>query len=60
METAPVWLDQPADMLEEAGKLVIEPIQKVTHDVSTLVAGITDENRHGAIEMGPAIGREAW
>lgn len=53
-------LDQPADMPEEARGVVIEPIQEIAHDLSTLIAGMTDENRHGAIEMGPAIGREIW
>ena len=60
MEAARLRLDQPVDVREEAGRIVIEPIQEAAYDLATLVAGITDENRHEAVEMGPPAGREIW
>ena len=60
MEAAGLRLDQPVEMREEAGRIVIEPIREQVYDLAVLVAGITDHNRHDAMEMGPPVGREAW
>jgi len=60
MEAARLRLDQPVDVREEKGRIVIEPIREATFDLAALVAGITDENRHEAIEMGPPVGKEVW
>ncbi len=60
MEAARLRLDQPVDVREEAGRIVIEPIRKEMYDLGMLVAGITDENRHGMVDMGPPVGRETW
>jgi antitoxin MazE len=55
-----VRLDQPVDVREEGGRIVIEKLLPARHDIESLVAGITDENRHEAIETGRPVGREAW
>ena len=60
LEAAHVHLDQPVDVREEQGRIVIEPIRPASYDLAALVAGITDENRHEAIEMGTPIGQEVW
>lgn len=60
MEAARLHLDQPVDVREEAGRIVIEPIREGAYDLATLVAGITEENRHDAVETGPPVGREVW
>lgn len=60
MEAARLHLDQPVDVREEAGRIVIEPIREAAYDLATLVAGITEENRHDAVETGPPVGREVW
>jgi antitoxin MazE len=60
LEAAHVRLDQPVDVREEGGRIVIEPLRPARYDIDALVAGITDENRHDSVEMGPAIGQEAW
>jgi len=60
MEAARLRLDQAVDVREEEGRIVIEPIRETTFDLAALVAGITDENRHEAIEMGPPVGQEVW
>lgn len=50
-----------ADAKVEAGKLVLSPIS--THrrySLDELLAGITEDNRHGEIDSGPPVGREVW
>ena len=60
LEAAHVHLDQPVDVREEAGRIVIKPLRPMSYDLAGLVAGITDENRHEPIETGAPAGREAW
>jgi antitoxin MazE len=60
MEAAKLHLDQPVDVRVEQGRIIIEPIRTEVYDIAALVAGITDENRHEAVDMGPAIGQETW
>ena len=60
LEAAHVQLDQPVDVREEQGRIIIEPIRPARYDLAELVAGITDENRHEAIEMGAPVGQEIW
>ena len=60
MEAARLQLDQPVEVREEAGRIVIEPIREKVYDLAMLVAGITDNNRHDPVEMGPSVGAEVW
>ena len=60
MQAARLQLDQPVDVREEAGRIIIEPLQPQALDLAALVAGITDENRHEPVDMGPTVGKEAW
>ena len=43
----------------EDGRLVVTPISP-TPSLDDLLARVTDENRHGEVGTGPAVGREAW
>jgi len=45
--------------LNESG-LVIRPLPEPAYSLQELVAGITEENRHGEVDSGPAVGKEAW
>ena len=45
-------------MKEQA--LVIEPVPESTWSLEGLLAGITDENRHGEWDSGEPMGRETW
>ncbi len=60
LEAAQVRLDQPVDVREEGGRIVIEPLRPTRYDIEALVAGITDENRHKPVETGKPAGREVW
>ncbi len=42
------------------GKLVVQPIRPQPLTLDELLRGITDENRPGEWETGPAVGKEVW
>ena len=60
LEAARVRLDQPVDVREENGRIVIEPLVSPRHDLAALVAGITDDNLHDPVDTGTPVGRESW
>ncbi len=59
MQAARLHLDQPVEIRAEGGAIVIEPIRTAAGRLDALVAGITDENLHGEIGFGRAVGNEA-
>jgi antitoxin MazE len=60
MQAAHLELDQLVDVREESGRIIIEPVQQPKFDLESLVAGISDQNRHSEIEFGLAVGEEVW
>lgn len=58
MEAAKLSLDQPVDIREEAGRVIIEPIAEPVFDLTDLLAAVTDENIHDEVDFGPAVGKE--
>ena len=60
LQAAHLHLEQPIDVREEGGRIIIEPLPPAPYDIKALVAGITDENRHEPVDMGQPVGREAW
>jgi antitoxin MazE len=60
MAAARLSLDQSVEVREEEGRIIIEPVRETAFDLMALLDGITDENRHDAVDFGPAKGREVW
>lgn len=60
LAAARLGLDQAIDVREEDGRIIIEPVHPAQDDLDQLVAGITPENRHDAVDTGPPQGREIW
>jgi antitoxin MazE len=60
LEAAQVSLEQKVDVREEGGRIVIEPVRPARYDIDSLIAGITDENRHEPVGMGKPVGGEVW
>ena len=48
------------EMSIEDGKLVITPAHKPTYTLKQLLSGISKQNIHGEIDMGPPVGKEIW
>ena len=60
MQATRLDLDEPVDVREEAGRIVIEPVRKKTYDLDQLLRAITPKNQHEPVDFGPAVGKEAW
>ena len=41
------------------GRLVVTPVEQEL-SLEEMFDRVTDENRHGLIDWGPAVGKEAW
>ncbi|ACK80552.1 AbrB/MazE/SpoVT family DNA-binding domain-containing protein [Acidithiobacillus ferrooxidans] len=57
MEAAQLHLDDTVDVREEGGRIIIETLRQ-KFDLEEMVAAITPENMHAAVDFGPAVGRE--
>ena len=53
-------LDEPVDVREEAGRIVIEPVRQKSYDLDMLLKGITAKNVHKTADFGPPKGKEVW
>ena len=60
MKAIPLELDEPVDVREEAGRIVIEPVRHKAYDIDALIKAITSENLHDAADFGLAVGKEVW
>ena len=57
---AHLTLDQPVDVREEQGRIVIEPRRSRVFALADLVGRISRANLHDPIDTGAAVGRESW
>lgn len=60
MAAARLSLDQPVEVREEEGRIIIEPVTPDRYHLASLVEAINDDNRHDSAEFGAPRGREAW
>jgi len=60
MQAAHLDLDEPVDVREESGRIVIEPIRRKEYDLAELVKGITSRNLHDEIDFSRPVGKEIW
>ena len=58
MEAARLNLNDPIDIREEGGRIVIEPIRANECHLDQLLAGITPENLHAEVDFGAPAGKE--
>ena len=48
------------DLSLVAGSLVVTPTRPAEYTLESLLAGVTPANRHGEVDTGAPLGREAW
>lgn len=60
MRAAGLNLDQEVEIREEGGRVVLEPVRQVSYDLASLLDGITEDNLHGEVSTGDAVGQEVW
>ena len=58
MEAANLHLDDSVNIREEAGCIIIQPVQQPEFALADLLAGITDDNVHHAIDFGSPVGQK--
>ncbi len=60
MAAAHVALNQPVEVREEQGRIVIEPVRRKEYKLDELLGGITAKNRHEPVDTGAPVGKEVW
>lgn len=60
MAAAALKIDQPVEVHEEGGRVIIEPVVTPTYDLDGLLNLMTPENFPEEIDFGPAVGDEIW
>ena len=60
MAAAHLNLDQPVNVSEEQGRIVIEPIRRKQYKLEELLGGITSKNQHSPVDTGAPVGKEIW
>lgn len=59
MKAASFDIEQRVTIKASKGRIVIEPADKFEFSLDDLVAGITRENIHDAVDFGGPVGKEA-
>ncbi|MBN2150601.1 MAG: AbrB/MazE/SpoVT family DNA-binding domain-containing protein [Candidatus Lokiarchaeota archaeon] len=52
--------ESEVDVSVANGKIVLDPVPKAVMTLESLLAGVTDENKHREVETGQPVGNEAW
>ena len=60
MAAASLSLDAVVDVREEGGRIVIDPVRPNEYDLANLLDAITQDNLHGEVGFGAAVGKEAF
>lgn len=58
LAAAGIAVDDPVEVREEEGRIVIERAKPNAVTLEWLLEGITPENRHEEVDFGPPVGRE--
>jgi antitoxin MazE len=58
LQAAHLDLDEPVDVREESGRIIIEPLRRKEYDLAELVEGITRENVHTEVSFDGPVGKE--
>jgi antitoxin MazE len=60
MEAAELAVNEPVEVREQEGRVVLEPVRRKSYDLRKLIAGINDDNLHEPVDFGQAEGKEVW
>jgi antitoxin MazE len=60
MQAARLNINEPVDVREESGRIVIEPVRHKEYQLPELLKGITRANLHEEVDFGDPVGKEAW
>jgi len=57
---ADLKVDEPVEIREERGRIVIEPSRRKVFEIRKLVKDIRQDNLHEPVDIGAPVGREVW
>ena len=60
MAAAALKIDQPVEVHEEGGRVIIEPVTAPTYELDALLVGMTPDTFPEEIDFGTAVGNEIW
>lgn len=60
MAAASLRLDQPVEVREEGGRVVIEPVTAPAPDLDDLLSAMTPDTFPDEVDFGRPVGDEAW
>lgn len=60
MAAASLVIDQPVDVREENGRIVIEALKPPAYDLDRLLDAMTPETFPEESDFGPPVGAEVW
>jgi len=60
MQAARLEINEPVDVREESGRIVIEPVRHKEFNLPELLKGITRANLHEEVDFGDPVGKEVW
>lgn len=60
LQAAELDMDEPVDLREESGRIIIQPLHRKEYRLADLVRRITRRNVHEEVDFGGPMGKEAW
>jgi antitoxin MazE len=60
MAAAALRINQPVDVREEGGRVIIEPVAEPRYDLDELLARMTPDTFPDDVDFGRPVGGEAW
>jgi antitoxin MazE len=58
LKAAKIEIDDPVDIREEQGRIVVEPLRPPSYDLANLLEKITPDNLHDETDFGRPVGKE--
>ena len=53
-------IDEPVEVRQERGRIIIEPARTLRFELKDLLDAIRPDNLHDPIDTGAPVGREVW
>lgn len=60
MAAAALKIDQPVEVHEEDGRVIIEPLLTPTYDLDALLGQMTPDTFPEDVDFGSPVGNESW
>ena len=58
LKAAKIQIDDPVDIREERGRIVVAPVRPAFYDLADLLKKITPDNLHDETDFGRPVGKE--